>query len=83
LRIQVHVGNVTPGATSEACEHEVHYMHVAHSQNKAHKGASNKGRGLCCMLYSPAPENKACNEATLSLVKAALWPFFDMGTTCM
>jgi hypothetical protein len=35
------------------------------------------------MLYSPSPENKACNKAALSLVKAALWPFFHIGTTCM
>jgi hypothetical protein len=32
---------------------------------------TSKG-GLCCMLYSPALENKACNKAALSLVKAAL-----------
>ncbi|KAJ7812728.1 hypothetical protein B0H14DRAFT_2377419 [Mycena olivaceomarginata] len=29
---------LTPGATSEACKHQVCYMHVAHSGNKAHKG---------------------------------------------
>jgi hypothetical protein len=53
---------ITPGATSEACENQVGYMHVARSWNKAHKGAFNKQRGVLLHALFPCTEEKSMQQ---------------------
>jgi hypothetical protein len=49
----------TPGATSEACEHQVRYTHVTHSRNKAHKDAFNKQRGALLQALFPCTREQS------------------------